>query len=70
MPNKVNVSNCLLWKHYNWKQAIQILSKNPKGFFLLVEGGLIDKAHHKGSAIYALEEFKEFDKALKVSLKQ
>lgn len=49
------------------KKAIAILSKNPKGFFLLVEGGLIDTAHHRGTASYALEEFKELDKAVQVA---
>jgi len=28
--------------------AIKILKKNEKGFFLLVEGGRIDHAHHEG----------------------
>ncbi|PVD35558.1 hypothetical protein C0Q70_02521 [Pomacea canaliculata] len=38
------------------KKAIQILSKNPKGFFLLVEGGRIDHAHHEGNAANALHD--------------
>ncbi|XP_078481552.1 alkaline phosphatase [Ciona intestinalis] len=46
------------------RKAIQILSKNPNGFFLLVEGGMIDKGHHHGRAKFALEEFHEFDKAV------
>ena len=28
--------------------AIQMLQKNENGFFLMVEGGKIDHAHHKG----------------------
>uniref|UniRef100_H2Z4X0 alkaline phosphatase n=1 Tax=Ciona savignyi TaxID=51511 RepID=H2Z4X0_CIOSA len=46
------------------RKAIQILSKNPNGYFLLVEGGMIDKGHHQGRARFALEEFHELDKAV------
>ena len=35
-------------------KAIDILSKNEKGFFLMVEGGRIDHAHHAGNAKRAL----------------
>ncbi len=28
--------------------AIKMLKKNENGFFLMVEGGKIDHAHHKG----------------------
>ncbi|XP_038677709.1 alkaline phosphatase, tissue-nonspecific isozyme isoform X1 [Scyliorhinus canicula] len=44
--------------------AIRILSKNPKGFFLLVEGGRIDHGHHEGKAKMALHEAVEMDKAI------
>lgn len=27
--------------------AIKVLDKNPKGYFLFVEGGRIDHGHHK-----------------------
>ena len=46
------------------EMAILILSKNPKGFVLLVEGGNIDKAHHKGWAVNALYDTVAFDKAI------
>lgn len=36
--------------------AIKLLSKNPKGFVLLVEGGRIDHAHHENVAGVALRE--------------
>lgn len=36
--------------------AIKILSKNPKGYVLLVEGGRIDHAHHENVAGVALRE--------------
>ncbi|GAB1608206.1 alkaline phosphatase, tissue-nonspecific isozyme-like [Argonauta hians] len=45
-------------------KAIAILSKNSKGFFLLVEGGRIDHGHHNNSAINALTELSSFDDAV------
>ena len=36
--------------------AIERLSRGPKGFFLMVEGGRIDHAHHAGNAYRALED--------------
>lgn len=50
------------------KAAITILSRNPKGYFLMVEGGLIDKAHHVGLAHEALNETLEFDTAIAQAL--
>ncbi|XP_075427085.1 alkaline phosphatase-like [Ascaphus truei] len=47
------------------EKAIQILSKNPRGFFLFVEGGRIDHGHHDGKAKNALTEAVEFDKAIR-----
>ncbi|KAG8569558.1 hypothetical protein GDO81_014458 [Engystomops pustulosus] len=44
--------------------AIRILQKNPKGFFLLVEGGRIDHGHHAGQAKLALYDAVEMDKAV------
>ncbi|XP_044138392.1 alkaline phosphatase, tissue-nonspecific isozyme-like [Bufo gargarizans] len=44
--------------------SIRILQKNPKGFFLLVEGGRIDHAHHAGQASLALHEAIELDRAV------
>ncbi|XP_020497220.3 intestinal-type alkaline phosphatase [Labrus bergylta] len=46
------------------EKAIKILSKNPKGFFLFVEGGRIDHAHHDGKAKKALYEAVEFDRSI------
>ncbi|XP_050950956.1 alkaline phosphatase, intestinal, tandem duplicate 1 isoform X1 [Labeo rohita] len=46
------------------EKAIQILSKNPKGFFLFVEGGRIDHGHHDGAAKLALTETIMFDRAI------
>ncbi|XP_005051226.1 PREDICTED: intestinal-type alkaline phosphatase isoform X1 [Ficedula albicollis] len=44
--------------------AITILSRNPNGFYLFVEGGRIDHGHHDGAAHKALTEAVEFDRAI------
>jgi alkaline phosphatase len=46
------------------EKAIQILQKNPKGYFLMVEGGRIDHAHHSGNAYRALSETVELSNAV------
>lgn len=46
------------------EKAIKVLQKNEKGFFLLVEGGRIDHAHHGANAYRALHETLEFDNAI------
>jgi alkaline phosphatase len=45
-------------------KAIEILSKNKKGYFLMVEGGRIDHAHHEGNAFRALTDTVEFARAV------
>jgi alkaline phosphatase len=49
-------------------QAIARLARDPDGFFLMVEGGRIDHAHHEGRAGYALEETVEFARAVQYAL--
>jgi len=49
------------------RAALTILKKNPKGFFLMVEGGRIDHGHHAGNAYRALTETIEFANAVKVA---
>lgn len=49
-------------------KAIDILSKNQEGFFLFVEGGRINDAHHSGFARMALHETAELSKAVEVAL--
>ncbi|XP_063023606.1 intestinal-type alkaline phosphatase-like [Melospiza melodia melodia] len=44
--------------------AITVLSRNPNGFYLFVEGGRIDHGHHDGAAHKALTEAVEFDWAI------
>ncbi|KAG8515590.1 Intestinal-type alkaline phosphatase, partial [Galemys pyrenaicus] len=41
--------------------ALRVLSRNPKGFYLFVEGGRIDHGHHDGLAHLALTEAVMFD---------
>lgn len=51
-------------------KAIDILGRNDKGFFLLVEGGRIDHAHHAGNAFNALNETIELSRAVSVALEK
>ncbi len=45
-------------------QAIARLKNDPGGYYLMVESGRIDHAHHAGQAGYALEETVEFARAI------
>lgn len=44
--------------------AIKLMERNPNGYFLFVEGGLIDTAHHETKAALALDETVELAKAV------
>ena len=46
------------------RAAIEVLSRNPKGFFLMVEGGRIDHALHSDNAYRAVTDMLEFDHAI------
>ncbi|XP_022104178.1 alkaline phosphatase, tissue-nonspecific isozyme-like [Acanthaster planci] len=46
------------------EKAIQILQKDTNGFFLMVEGGRIDHAHHGGFAGNALNDTVAFEAAV------
>jgi len=51
------------------KKAIKLLeNNNKKGYFLMVESGRIDHAHHAGNAYNALHETAEFSKAIQLAL--
>jgi alkaline phosphatase len=52
------------------KKAIGVLSNNPNGFFLVVEGGMIDWALHDTTAKRALQEVASFDNTLKATIAQ
>ena len=49
-------------------KAIDMLSKNDKGFFLMVEGGRIDHALHETTARKALQDTVAFDDAIKTAI--
>lgn len=49
------------------QKAIQILQKEKNGFFLFVEGGRIDMAHHEVRTRLALDETLEFAKAVQTA---
>jgi alkaline phosphatase len=44
--------------------AINILSNNKKGFFLMVEGSQIDWGAHAGSAIHVIEDMLDIDRTI------
>ncbi len=46
------------------KVAIDILANNKKGFFLMVEGSLIDGGGHENDMAYTVEEMLDFDRAV------
>uniref|UniRef100_A0A1I8PJ65 alkaline phosphatase n=1 Tax=Stomoxys calcitrans TaxID=35570 RepID=A0A1I8PJ65_STOCA len=47
--------------------AIKMLSKSENGYFLFVEGALIDMAHHESQAHMALEDTAEFARAVELA---
>lgn len=49
-------------------KSIQLLSSDPDGFFLHVESGRIDHAHHAGNAYRAITDTEEFDEAIAAAL--
>jgi alkaline phosphatase len=49
-------------------KAIDILKKNQNGFFLMVEGGRIDHAHHAGNAYRALTDTQQLAAAVKAAM--
>lgn len=50
------------------EKAITILSKNPKGFFLMVEGSKVDWSAHDNDPIGVISEFMAFDNAVKKAI--
>ena len=48
-------------------KAITALSANDKGYFLLVESGRIDHAHHGGNAFRALKDTQAYSEAVRVA---
>ena len=49
-------------------KAIDIVSQNRKGYFLMIEAGRIDHAHHNGNAFRALTDTIELSNAVRTAL--
>ena len=49
------------------RKAIEILRENRKGYYLMVEGGRIDHAHHQGNAYRALTDTIAFSDAVRMA---
>ena len=49
-------------------KAIDILAKNPKGYFLMVEGGRIDHGSHSNNAYRTLTDAVAFEEAIRATL--
>lgn len=54
--------------HEMTQKAIELLSKNSKGFFLMVEGSKVDWSSHANDPVGVISEFLAFDKAVKIAL--
>ncbi|MDR9418926.1 alkaline phosphatase [Gracilimonas sp.] len=50
------------------KKAIEVLSMNEEGFFLMVEGSQIDWGGHGNDSDYVINEVQDFDDAVKAAL--
>jgi alkaline phosphatase len=46
------------------QKALQMVSKNLKGYVLMIESGRIDHGHHETKAKLALEETKHFEEVV------
>jgi alkaline phosphatase len=49
-------------------KALEILSRNPKGFFIMIEGSQIDWAAHAHNKDNLVKQVTDFDKAVKIAL--
>lgn len=50
-------------------KALNVLSRNPNGFFLMVEGSNIDKAAHRNNLEEMIDEIHDFDQTVGIVLK-
>ncbi|HWJ94320.1 MAG TPA: alkaline phosphatase [Telluria sp.] len=50
------------------KAALQLLERNPKGFFVMIEGSQVDWGNHENNLDYQVGELLAFDQAVKVVL--
>lgn len=51
-------------------KALDIVERNPQGYFLMVEGGRIDHAHHFGNAYRALTDTIALARAVEVAMRR
>ena len=51
-------------------KAIDVLQKNDKGYFLMVESGRVDHGHHAGNAYRALTDTIEFSNAVRSAMEK
>lgn len=49
-------------------KLLELLNRNPKGFFAMIEGSQIDWGGHANDASYLIEETKDFDRAVRAVL--
>lgn len=49
-------------------KALEILSKNENGFFLMVEGSQVDWAAHANDAVTMIDEYLAFDEAVGIAM--
>ncbi|MCG5496962.1 alkaline phosphatase [Ectothiorhodospira variabilis] len=49
-------------------KALELLSQERNGFFLMVEGSQIDWAGHSNDVVYHLQDFLEFDDSVRLAL--
>ncbi|XP_065367959.1 membrane-bound alkaline phosphatase-like [Calliphora vicina] len=47
--------------------ALKLLQRNDQGYFIFIEGGLIDIAHHETKSAISLDETLEFEKAIQLA---
>ena len=50
------------------QKAIELLSQDPDGFFLMVEGSQVDWAGHNNDPIYRITDYLAFDEAVRVAV--
>jgi alkaline phosphatase len=50
------------------RKAIDLLSQNHRGFFLMVEGSQVDWAGHNNDPIYMITDFLAFDEAVRTAV--
>ncbi|XP_055842325.1 alkaline phosphatase, tissue-nonspecific isozyme-like [Episyrphus balteatus] len=49
------------------RRAIELMQKEKNGYFLFIEGGRIDTAHHNNEAKLSLDETEQFSKAIQAA---